>query len=60
MARRMNRSPRCSMPIRLMREDGREEHYEAIAAVETQLAFELLNEGGVIPKILKKHLPRAA
>jgi aconitate hydratase len=36
------------------RADGRQERFNATAAIETQLEVELLRQGGVIPAILKK------
>jgi aconitate hydratase len=47
-------SPRCAVPVRLLRRDGRVETLTATAAVETQLEVALLRDGGVIPAILKK------
>ncbi|MBP0597540.1 aconitate hydratase AcnA [Herbaspirillum sp. LeCh32-8] len=44
--------PRCEVPVRLLRKDGRVETIAARAAVETQLEVELLRRGGVIPFIL--------
>ena len=49
-------TPRCAVPVALHRRDGRVEHFDATAAVETQLEIELLKQGGVIPAILKKTL----
>ena len=53
-------SPRCRVPVRVLRKDGQVDAFECIAAVETQLEVELLENGGVIPTILKKHLPESA
>ncbi|MFV8526796.1 aconitate hydratase AcnA [Ralstonia pseudosolanacearum] len=44
--------PRCTVPVRIQRADGRVETFEATAAVETQLETALLRRGGVIPSIL--------
>src|SRR5574337_2198082 len=52
-------SPRCCVPVRILRKEGKVETFECIAAVETQLEVELLENGGVIPTILKKHLAEA-
>lgn len=41
--------PRCTVPVRIQRADGRVETFEATAAVETQLETALLRRGGVIP-----------
>ncbi|WP_250436243.1 aconitate hydratase AcnA [Caballeronia sp. ATUFL_F2_KS9A] len=49
-------SPRCKVPVRIVRADGGVEPVEATAAVETQLECRLLRSGGVIPLILKRHL----
>ncbi|MEC5405552.1 aconitate hydratase AcnA [Paraburkholderia sp. MPAMCS5] len=49
-------SPRCKVPVRIMRVDGRVDAIEATAAVETQLECALLRSGGVIPLILQKNL----
>ncbi len=51
-------SPRCAVPVRVLRADGRVETFEATAAVETQLEVELLRDGGVIPSILKKSIQK--
>lgn len=48
--------PRCAIQVRIERQDGRIEHLPTIAAVETQLEVELLNNGGVIPTILRQRL----
>ncbi len=52
-------APRGSVPVRILRADGRVEPFNAIAAVETQLEVELLRNGGVIPTILARHRPGA-
>ena len=52
-------SPRCVVPVRVLRADGRVETFEATAAVETQLEVELLRDGGVIPSILKNSIKNA-
>jgi aconitate hydratase len=49
-------SPRCTVPVRIVRADGRIEPVSATAAVETRLECELLRSGGVIPLILQKNL----
>jgi len=49
-------SPRCAVPVRIVRADGRVEPVAATAAVETRLECELLRSGGVIPLILQKNL----
>ena len=46
--------PRCAVPVRLHRADGRIETLEALAAVETALEIALLQHGGVIPYILQR------
>jgi aconitate hydratase len=53
-ARAQALSPRCAVPIRVLRANGTVEAMQSIAAVETQLEVELLRNGGVIPSILKK------
>ncbi|BEP64422.1 aconitate hydratase AcnA (plasmid) [Variovorax sp. V213] len=45
---------RLSVPVIVHRTDGKQESFNATAAVETQLEVELLRQGGVIPAILKK------
>jgi aconitate hydratase len=47
-------APRASVPVCVVRADGRREPVQAIAAVETQLEVELLRQGGVIPTILRQ------
>lgn len=47
-------APRCAVPVTLHRADGRIERFRARAAVETQLEVRQLNDGGVIPSILKQ------
>ncbi|SAK49043.1 aconitate hydratase [Caballeronia pedi] len=49
-------SPRCKIPVKIVRADGSTEQVEANAAVETQLECRLLRSGGVIPLILKQQL----
>ncbi|BAO90949.1 aconitate hydratase AcnA [Caballeronia cordobensis] len=49
-------SPRCAVPVRIVRANGSVEPVEATAAVETQLECRLLRSGGVIPLILQQHL----
>jgi len=46
--------PRVPVPVIVHRADGRQERFNATAAIETQLEVELLRQGGVIPAILKK------
>jgi aconitate hydratase len=53
-------TPRCAIPVRILRRDGSVEPIETTAAVETQLEVELLRMGGVIPYILKTHLAKAS
>ncbi|MBN3724538.1 aconitate hydratase AcnA [Burkholderia sp. Ac-20379] len=53
-------APRCTIPVRLVRADGRVEHVDATAAVETQLECTLLKSGGVIPHILQGNLRQSA
>ena len=53
-------APRCEVPVRILRADGRVEAWVARAAVETQLEVELLRDGGVIPSILKKTIAEEA
>jgi aconitate hydratase len=49
-------APRCPVPVRIVRADGRIESIDARAAVETQLECRLLRSGGVIPLILQNTL----
>ncbi|NIF54512.1 aconitate hydratase AcnA [Burkholderia sp. Ax-1724] len=49
-------TPRCAVPVRVVRADGRVEPIDVRAAVETQLECKLLRSGGVIPLILQKNL----
>ncbi|SAL81167.1 aconitate hydratase [Caballeronia arvi] len=49
-------SPRCKVPVRIVRANGSVEPVDATAAVETQLECRLLRSGGVIPLILRQHL----
>ena len=53
-------SPRCVVPVRLLRASGAVELLGATAAVETQLEVELLRSGGVIPLILCKTMAEHA
>ncbi len=53
-------APRAPVAVRIVRADGRIEPVEARAAVETKMEVELLRDGGVIPSILKQHLPASA
>lgn len=48
--------PRGAIVVCVRRADGREESFQATAAVETQLELSLLREGGVIPSILHSTL----
>ncbi|MCA1324735.1 aconitate hydratase AcnA [Herbaspirillum sp. alder98] len=48
--------PRCDIPVRLVRCDGKVESFIARAAVETQLETTLLQRGGVIPFILRNSI----
>ncbi len=50
-------TPRCAVPVRVLRAGGAVEALSCMAAVETQLEAELLRYGGVIPSILRQHLP---
>ncbi len=52
--------PRSAIPVRVLRADGRMEHFMTMAAVETQLEVDLLREGGVIPTILRKTLAKSS
>ena len=52
-------SPRGSVPLRILRADGRIEEIQAIAAVETQFDVDVLRAGGVIPTILRRTLAQA-
>ena len=53
-------SPRCAVPVRLLRADGRVESMIATAAVETQFEAGLLRDGGVMPSILRQTIAREA
>ncbi|WP_019140116.1 aconitate hydratase AcnA [Noviherbaspirillum massiliense] len=46
-------APRCTIPVRIHRTDGRIDTIEGKAAVETQLEVTLLKSGGVMPLILE-------
>ncbi|MDC6130410.1 aconitate hydratase AcnA, partial [Burkholderia gladioli] len=50
--------PRAAVRVSIVRAHGRVEPLAALAAVETRLECELLRAGGVIPFILRRHLPR--
>lgn len=52
-------TPRCTVPVRLLRADGRMENIDVRAAVETQLECRLLRAGGVIALILQQNLANA-
>ncbi|MBL8378796.1 MAG: aconitate hydratase AcnA [Burkholderiales bacterium] len=47
-------TPRCAIPVRLLRADGGAESITSTAGIETQLEVDLLRAGGVIPFILRK------
>jgi aconitate hydratase len=49
-------SPRCAIPVRIIRAAGSAEKFIGAAAVETQLEISLLQAGGVIPLILNKKI----
>ena len=49
-------TPRCAVPVRIVRADGSVEPIDVRAAVETQLECRLLRSGGVIPLILQENL----
>ena len=51
---------RATVPVRVLRADGEQLAFDAIAAVETQLETELLAAGGVMPRILRQALDRQA
>ena len=51
--------PRAKVPVRVLRADGGQLAFEAIAAVETQLETTLLAAGGVMPRILRQALDTA-
>ncbi|NIF75938.1 aconitate hydratase AcnA [Paraburkholderia sp. Cy-641] len=51
-------TPRCTVPVRIVRADGRVEAIDVRAAVETRLECRLLRSGGVIPLILQNNLAR--
>ena len=50
-------APRAPIAVRIVRRDGRVEAVAARAAVETRMEVSLLCDGGVLPSILKQHLP---
>jgi aconitate hydratase len=45
--------PRANIPVTIHRNDGRVEHFEAAAQVETALELQVLRAGGIIPLILR-------
>jgi aconitate hydratase len=47
---------RGTVPVRILRADGRVEAFAATAALETLLDVEQVRHGGVIPYILRSHL----
>ncbi|HXH04184.1 MAG TPA: aconitate hydratase AcnA, partial [Candidatus Competibacteraceae bacterium] len=47
-------TPRCTVPVRIVRADRTINALETVAAVETQFEVELLKAGGVIPSILRQ------
>ncbi|MDB6452863.1 aconitate hydratase AcnA [Falsirhodobacter sp. 20TX0035] len=47
-------TPRGTVPVRVLRADGREERFEAVAAIETSLEVEVLGRGGLLPLILAR------
>jgi aconitate hydratase len=49
-------SPRCKVPVRIVRANGTVQSIDATAAVETRLECTLLRSGGVIPLILQRSL----
>jgi aconitate hydratase len=49
--------PRATIQVRIVRESGVTELFEATAAIETMLEVEILHAGGVIPLILEKASP---
>jgi aconitate hydratase len=49
-------APRARVRVSVLRSNGREEAFNAMAAVQTRLETELLRQGGVIPTILRKTL----
>jgi aconitate hydratase len=49
-------SPRCEIPVRIIRAAGSAEEFIGAAAVETQLEISLLRAGGVIPLILNRKI----
>ena len=51
--------PRCSVPVRLHRADGQVQAFAAQAAIETRLECALLENGGVIPTILRQAMSDA-
>ena len=53
-------SPRCVVPVRVLRADGRVDALTVTAAVETQFEVGLLRDGGVMPAILRQTIAREA
>jgi aconitate hydratase len=51
-------TPRGRVAVTVHRADGHRAHFEATAAVETQLEVGLLRAGGVIPSTLRKMIQR--
>ncbi len=47
-------SPRCTVPVTVLRRSGRSETFISIAAIETGLEVEILRGGGIIPLILRR------
>ncbi len=47
-------SPRCAVPVRILRASGESETFAATAAIETGLEVEILRGGGIIPLILRR------
>ena len=54
-----NLKPRASVPVRVVRGDGRVEHLIAQAAVETSLEVAQLRAGGIIPYIMQRVMTQA-
>jgi aconitate hydratase len=51
--------PRAAVPVHVVRANGQRDAVPAVAAVETQLEVLLLQQGGVIPTILRQQLDAA-
>lgn len=47
-------APRALVPVTIVRADERIEKFEAVAALETSLEVHVLNEGGLLPMILRR------